>query len=192
MEQVKQDGRFKRSARSRETIINAMISLIEEGQYIPTAQQVADKAQISIRTVFRHFTEMEELYKEIDDAVRPSYVKHFVIDCDLSGSLEDRIELLIESRLKGHHEIYQLSKATHALLWRSEVITETYHTNQKLLRSLMFKILPELKEKDQDIIEMADAIVSFENFDRFYTYQKLTVEQCERIFCKQLKLILLG
>ena len=67
MEQVKQDGRFKRSARSRETIINAMIGLMEQGQYIPTAQQVADEANISIRTVFRHFTEMELLYKELNE-----------------------------------------------------------------------------------------------------------------------------
>jgi AcrR family transcriptional regulator len=190
LEEVKQDGRLKRSIRSRQTIIDAMLVLTEQGQYIPTAQQVADQANISIRTVFRHFTEMEHLYKELDDAVRPSYEKYFMID-DVSGPLDERIEQLVQSRLNAYQETFHINKASHALFWRSALLTETYQKNQKLLRTLMLKALPELKDKHIDIIEMADAITSFEVFDRYFTYQQLPIEECERLFIAQLKQLVL-
>ena len=191
MEEVKQDGRFERSTRSRQIIIDAMLVLTKQGQYIPTAQQVADQANISIRTVFRHFTEMEHLYKELDDAVRPSYEKYFMID-DVSGPLDERIERLVQNRLKAYLETFEINKATHALLWRSALLTDTYQKNQKLLRAMMLKTLPELKDKHIDIIEMVDANTSFEVFDRYFTYQKLPIEECERLVIAQLKQLVLN
>ena len=52
----KPDGRIQRSERSRQLIIDAMVAMINAGHMIPTAQQVADKADVAIRTVFRHFS----------------------------------------------------------------------------------------------------------------------------------------
>ena len=48
------DGRIQRSERSRETIVQAMLDLIGEGTLSPTAQQVAVRADVGVRTVFRH------------------------------------------------------------------------------------------------------------------------------------------
>ena len=191
MEEVKQDGRFERSTRSRQIIIDAMLVLTNQGQYIPTAQQVADQANISIRTVFRHFSEMELLYKELDDAIRPTYEKYFMLD-DASGPLDERIERLVQNRLKAYLETFEINKATHALLWRSALLTDTYQKNQKLLRAMMLKTLPELKDKHIDIIEMVDANTSFEVFDRYFTYQKLPIEECERLVIAQLKQLVLN
>ena len=47
------DGRVQRSERSREAIIRAMLDLIGEGIASPTAQQVALRADVGVRTVFR-------------------------------------------------------------------------------------------------------------------------------------------
>ncbi len=189
MEKVKQDGRFKRSERSRQAIINAMMALIEQGQYIPTAQQVADQAEISIRTVFRHFTEMEHLYKELNEALRPSYEKYFV-NHDLTGSVEQRVERLIQTRIIGYKEAYHIIRSSQTLFWRSKVLTETYLKNQKLLRTLLLEMLPELNDKGESVIQMADALTSFEVFDRYFWYQELTIEECSQLLLTQLKQLL--
>ncbi len=189
MENVKEDGRFKRSERSRRAIIDAMLELIEQGQYIPTAQQVADQAEISIRTVFRHFTEMEELYKELNEAIRPSYEKYF-INQDLTGTLEQRIERLVSRRLIGYVESYHIIRSSQALFWRSQILTETYHRNQRLLRKLLLEMLPELEDKGEEIINIADALTSFEVFERYFNYQKLNVDDCSVLLSMQLKQLL--
>jgi AcrR family transcriptional regulator len=180
LEIVKQDGRFKRSERSRQAIIDAMIVSMEKGCYIPTAQQVADQAGISIRTVFRHFSEMELLYKEITEIQKPSYAKHF-IDQDLTGSIKQRIDRLVDARIAGYLQIFHLEKATHALLWRSAVIRHNYRNSQKLLRSLLFKMLPELATKTSTTHEIADSLTSFEYFERLHTFQELSIDECKNI-----------
>ena len=43
-----------------------MISLVNNGVYVPTAQQVADEAGVATRTIFRHFVDMDHLLAEID------------------------------------------------------------------------------------------------------------------------------
>jgi len=45
------DGRVRRGERSREAIVSAQFELIADGVPRPTAQQVAEKAKVNIRTV---------------------------------------------------------------------------------------------------------------------------------------------
>ena len=52
---AKVDGRRLRSDRSRQVIVEAMLQLINEGNLVPTAQQIANHAKVGIRSVFRHF-----------------------------------------------------------------------------------------------------------------------------------------
>ena len=59
------DGRRLRSSRSRAEIVRAMHALIGEGDVSPSAARVAEAAGVSLRTVFRHFTDMDSLYREI-------------------------------------------------------------------------------------------------------------------------------
>ena len=46
------DGRVRRGARNRQTIVDALLDLVGSGILRPTAQQVADRAGVGIRTVF--------------------------------------------------------------------------------------------------------------------------------------------
>ena len=48
------DGRRARTERSKQEIIDAALSLMEEGVLIPTAQQISDRAGVNIRSFFRH------------------------------------------------------------------------------------------------------------------------------------------
>lgn len=59
------DGRHSRSIATRKRIVTGFIELIAEGIVVPTAEQVALRAGIGLRTVFRHFDDMETLYREV-------------------------------------------------------------------------------------------------------------------------------
>jgi len=174
------DGRQQRSERSRQQIIDAMRKLVEAGVYIPTAQQVADEAEINIRTVFRHFSDMDQLYYEIDRIQRPSYNRHFVGQ-DFTGTLEQRIRLVVEARISCYVETYAMEKATHALLWRSKFIAETYQEGQNRLRLNLVKMLPELKKTKAEIRETVDAVTSFEFFERLQMHQGLSEKACKKL-----------
>lgn len=59
------DGRTARSARTRELVLDAMVELLREGDLMPTAQRIADRAAIAPRTVYLHFADLESLFVEV-------------------------------------------------------------------------------------------------------------------------------
>lgn len=56
---------MNRSIATRQKIVDAFTGLVVEGQLTPTAEQVARRADVGLRTVFRHFDDMDALYREI-------------------------------------------------------------------------------------------------------------------------------
>jgi TetR/AcrR family transcriptional regulator of autoinduction and epiphytic fitness len=75
------DGRTARSQRTRRAIVDAMRTLHAEGDLRPTALRIAERAGVSLRTVWQQFEDREALLLE---AVRR--------DRDILRSLLDRIE----------------------------------------------------------------------------------------------------
>jgi len=63
-DRVPADGRAARSHRSRRAIVNAMRALHAEGDLRPTAPRVAERAGVSLRTVWQQFADMEALLVE--------------------------------------------------------------------------------------------------------------------------------
>lgn len=61
------DGRVARSARTREAVVAAFLDLVQEGNLRPTAKQVAERAGVSLRSVFQHFDDLETLFAEVAD-----------------------------------------------------------------------------------------------------------------------------
>jgi AcrR family transcriptional regulator len=55
------DGRAVRSARSHRAIVDAMRALHADGDLHPTARRIAERAGVSLRTVWQQFADMEAL-----------------------------------------------------------------------------------------------------------------------------------
>ena len=75
------DGRTARGQRTRSSVVDALLALQEEGDLSPTAQQVAARAGVALRTVFGHFSDMETLWAEAGQR-----------ELDKLGSLSVRID----------------------------------------------------------------------------------------------------
>lgn len=171
------DGRIQRSERSRQLIIDAMLALVNEGNLIPTAQQVADQAGVAIRTVFRHFSEMENLYAEMDSYLKPTYEDLF-LGGDRSGSLEERVLHAVERHANAYSAMGLVIQSTLSLIWRSPMLKKNYARNQRGLRKDLDDWLPELKKVSAETREAIDAITSFEFWDRLQSHQGLSKKAC--------------
>jgi TetR/AcrR family transcriptional regulator of autoinduction and epiphytic fitness len=58
----REDGRSARAARTREAVVEALLSLNDEGNLRPTAREIADRAGVSLRSVYVHFEDLEDLF----------------------------------------------------------------------------------------------------------------------------------
>ena len=91
------DGRVLRGARSREAIVNAVFELIGEGFAQPTAEQVAKRAGVQVRTVFRHFADMETLYAQLSGRVERE-MRPLLEQPSIEGGLDARVRALVARR----------------------------------------------------------------------------------------------
>ena len=62
------DGRQSRTARSRLAICEACLDLVQEGALQPSADQIAERAGVSRRSIFNHFSDLAELYDAVVEA----------------------------------------------------------------------------------------------------------------------------
>ena len=166
------DGRRARTERSKQTIIDAALALMEEGNLIPTAQQISDRSGVNIRTFFRHFEDMETLFATIDDQIRDATEALF-LGGDRHGALDERILHAVERRAEGYEQETNLILSTSAQLWRSKTLRKNYAHYQRGLRADLSDWLPELKQLSPGQCEAADAVASFEMWHRLRYHQGL-------------------
>ena len=62
---VPTDGRAARAARTRDAIVEATVSLVEDGDLRPTAPRIAERAGVSVRSVFQHFDDLPALHTAV-------------------------------------------------------------------------------------------------------------------------------
>ena len=173
------DGRRMRSERSRAAIITATLNLIDNGNFVPTARQIAEEAGIGLRSFFRHFDDMEALMDTIDQHMRGYYEPLFVRPFK-DGTLEERIEDIVIDRSEAYERLKKLMMTSQAQLWRSEVMQKNYARNQKGLRKHLEKWLPELKSQNPANREAAHAAASFENWHRLRQHQGLNLSDARK------------
>jgi AcrR family transcriptional regulator len=184
------DGRRQRSERSRQAIIDAAMALIDEGILVPTAQLTSERAGVGIRTVFRHFSDMESLLAEADAQSREGYEALF-IGGDRDGTVKERILHAVERHAEGFETTRNHNLAAHAQMWRYETMRKNYSRYQRGLRKDLDDWLPELKDLSKSQRIAVDAAASFEVWNRLRQLRGLSIRASIEIITEMLEDLIL-
>ena len=167
------DGRHHRSIKTRQVIVTAFIDLIGRGHPSPTAEQIAAHAQVGLRTVFRHFDDMETLYREItqrlDELMMPLVNKHLKATLwsdRLVESIERRCDIF--DRLAPYHIAAQLH------MHDSEYILQQVNRRVKIEKDILAWLLPAAYVEDRVFFEGLSMLVSLETWMRLRSLQGLS------------------
>ena len=167
------DGRRQRSERSQTAIIEAALALMDEGALVPTAQQIADRAGVGIRSFFRHFADMDSLFLAADEMLISSYEALFEVD-NRTGTLSERVVRAIDLYGNAFEQLRPIILCTQAQLWRSPKLRENYAWHQKRLRKELELWLPEVAALPRDRREALHAVASFDMWHRLREDQGLS------------------
>ena len=169
------DGRARRTERSREAIVTALVELVGEGRLEPTAQDVADRAGVGIRTVFRLFSDVETLFTSVAARVQAEALP-LLLDETPKGTAEERARTVVKRRCNFYAQIAPYKRSAHLRRWRSDFVRAHIEKNARALRSDLLGWLPELNDAPADLVEAMDLAVSFEAWDRLRTDQGLSLK----------------
>jgi AcrR family transcriptional regulator len=176
----RRDGRTLRAERSRRAIVEAMLAWVGEGVLEPTAQQVADRAQVGIRSVFRHFAEMDALYAEIGALVREK-ARPLITEAPPTGPIEGRLREIVRRRARLFEHIAPYRRSADRRVASSPFLARGHRRVASELRAALRSAVPELAAGAREREEALDLVLSFEAWDRLRTQQRLSAAQTETV-----------
>lgn len=173
------DGRRRRAQNSRQRIVAAMIELVAEGRITPSAEEVAARASVGLRTVFRHFSDMESLYAALTSALAEQY-EMWLIPFE-SMAWQDQLEEIIERRTATYERLLPFKRAGDAHRHTSAAIQAEHARIRALLRQRLRTFLPKSIASDAARFETLDLMLSFEVWQRLRDEQMLEVVEARAL-----------
>jgi len=144
------DGRLARSARTRRAVVDALLDLLGEGDLRPTAARIAQRAGVSLRLVFHHFDDLEEIYGELADR-QAERVKPLTAPIDVSIPLARRIERFSAQRGRLLEMLSPVRRAAVLMeTFRAALARRLKHARALTRAATIAAFAPELSKLDAD------------------------------------------
>lgn len=174
------DGRRRRGQDNRARIVAAMMEIIHSGQVAPSAEQVAARADVGLRTVFRHFQDMDSLYQEIAGVIG-ARVRAILNAPDRSEVWPDRLFEMIGRRALAFETIAPFKRAADVFRHRSKFLGSDYAKMVVELREALRRTLPPEIQRDGAAVEALDMLLSFEAWSRLRREQDLPIARAQEV-----------
>ncbi len=189
------DGRTARAVRTREAIVDASIALVDEGDVRPTALKVAERAGVSVRSVFQHFDDLEGLYAAIADRLvdRLSGVR-VVVDATLP--LPERIVEMVHSRGRSLEVLTPIRRAAAVHAPFSPEVRARLQAGHDLLRAELERVFAdELGKRDEPartrLLDALDTVLSWPSWENLRTLNKRSEADSQAVLEQMVSALLL-
>jgi len=187
VEEPAADGRRRRSQDSRARIVQAMLDLVREGDVSPSAELVAARADVGLRTVFRHFSDLDSLYREMS-AVISSELMALVETPFKGATARERVLELVERRGWAYEKIAAFKRASEVHRHQSPALVADSERMVRVSRDILRGQLPPELAKDKVRFEAIDMMLSFEAWSRLRREQALSPKRATEV----LRLVISG
>jgi len=168
-----------------------MLELARDGDPAPSADVVAERAGVGRRTVFRLFSDMESLYREMHATMlaRIEHIRTMPIE---GATWRERLDALIVRRIALFEEILPIKMAADVHRYQSAFLRKAHAGNAAALREIMLFVLPGQLKKDEDLVEALDAALSIETWERLRKDRALSLKAAQRVIERTVKALVEG
>ena len=179
------DGRQARSHRTRLAVAEAMLDCFQDGLLRPSAKDVAERAGVSTRAVFRHFDNMEALLEEASQ-IQIERVMGELPALHSEGSLDHRVDALVEYSVRRNELVAPVRRAALLAEPFSGVIRKRHAWDvagaRKQVRDVLADELASLSETARrDKVAALRALLSFNYWDELRRKEKLSAPATNRV-----------
>ncbi|MGA8679825.1 MAG: TetR/AcrR family transcriptional regulator [Acidimicrobiales bacterium] len=189
------DGRRLRAERNRDAVVLAVLSIIKEqgGGPIPGAGEVAARAGVSERTVFRHFADLDSLFLAAAAHQRPILIK-YLAPTPSDRELDTRIAAMVKLRSKLYEEIAPVRRvavrfaATHPVM--AESLKEAYRGARAQISSVFTPELARAGRSRSNLLDEVDLVLSWPTWETLRSQQGASVDRARKLVTELLTVML--
>ena len=182
------DGRSARRERNRDAVLDALVELTTEGSDDPSIDDIADRAGVSYRSVYRYFKDRSEMMDAATDRamawIQPLFVNAsgFINPKD---PLDHRIDAVVDARVEVYMQIADMVRAAMMQSFSNRKIHEHFQHLRLISRGQIHdRFHSELKlftpQECELRISSIDQVLSFPAIDYIIHERKHTREELER------------
>lgn len=179
------DGRRERSRSSRSRIASAMLELVAKGEVAPSAAQVAEVAGVGLRSVFRHFKDMDALYREMSEEIE-ARVLPILLRPPEGTTWQQRLTDLAERRARIFEAIMPFRISANIRRFESPYLMQDYRRLLRLEAETLEAHLPEDVRADTLGARGLNVILSFNTWRLLRHDQGLTGEEAKAVVRRML------
>jgi AcrR family transcriptional regulator len=188
----RRDGRTLRSLRTRTAVVDALLELIDEGDLRPPAPRIAERAGVSLRSVFQHFRDLEGLFAFATDR-QLERIGALVRPLPTTGPLDDRLEAFVAQRVTIYEAVTPVRRAAlaqepfspHAVIARDRILAVARAELERTFAS-------EIAAAEPDLLEALDAAASWQVWEALRNHQDLDVDEARKVLRRLLHALLLA
>lgn len=174
------DGRRERSRSSRARIVAAMLELVGRGDVSPSAARVAEVAGVGLRSVFRHFDDMDALYREMGDAIE-ARILPIVLEAPAGDSWKERLIDMADRRAKVFEAILPYRISANLKRFQSSYLMQDYRRMLRLESGMLEAQLPVTVRADAEGARGLNVILSFQTWRLLRHDQELPVDEARAV-----------
>ena len=185
------DGRRQRSQRSREKILRAYWELMLGGDMDPSAAAIAEHAGVGLRSVFRHFEDLDTLLRDLMllcyDEMTPEFMTPLK-STNWRDQLLDMVDrnVMIWERIRVPHTAGEIGR------FKSEILMDDYQRSRNLEISGIKAILPKDIDNYDTVLLALDASMCFSTMRRLREDRKLSIPKVKSVMTLMVRAIIHG
>lgn len=182
----KVDGRTARAERTRNAVVDALLDLIDGGTLQPTAQEVAERAGVSLRIVYFHFEDLQKLFA----AAAARQTARIVADVKMlsaDGTLAERLDAFVAARVRIYQRVFNTRRAARLYEHAAPLVANTLAFVRAAKREEAERVfgkelarLPPQRRRDR--AAALGAVTSFNTWESLRAHQQLSVEDARRVW----------
>ena len=179
------DGRQARRARNRNAVIDAMFALLEEGRVPPSVDEVAERADVSVSSVFRYFDGLDDLQEQTVNRYFERFAPLFEVPPSSEATTAGRVRAYVVARLDLYDAIAPIARMARVRAVEQPTIARSLQdTRETFLGQVREHFNDDLvrfgRADADDRVALIDALTSFESWDLLHTAHGRSRRRIER------------
>jgi AcrR family transcriptional regulator len=178
------DGRTARAVRTKDAIVDATLALIDEGDLRPTGPRIAERAGVSVRSIFQHFDDLDALFSAVGERVVVR-IAGLITPIDSSAPLAERTSAFLDQRATVVESLTPVLRAALVHAASSTVIRGQFENgHQFLVAQIEETFAPEIAAAGSHGTVLRDGLVvalSWPSWDLLRGAQGLSVAEAREV-----------
>lgn len=188
------DGRRLRSERGREAVVDALLDLYQEGHERPGAALIAERAGVSLRSVFRYFEDLDALAGAAIGRHLGRVGSRFESPA-ATGDVAARTNALVDQRFALYEAVAPVARAARRLAAESSVIRTAMEHRRRVLRdqvsSQFARELDDVAPADRaELVVALDAATSLDAIEYLRVTQHLARSRARAVVSRTVRALL--